>query len=463
MPAQSRAATLRRAARRRVGTGISGTGISGSRLAGSGAAGRLRAIARGTRPHRREAGRLAAWMGLPAMLSLLLVGISTCTRTPGIASSCGDTTSIPGLTKNEIRLGLVLPDSGVLAPGYRAVRAGVDARIGAVNAAGGINGRRISYTWRDDVGTAQGNLIAARDLVNGQGVFGLLEFTSAAAGSAPFLASRGIPVVGSATEDVWLRSPNMFGIVNSVGGAVDTYGRAVVARGGTRAYVVRTGMSSGVAGAADRIGQSLRAVGVDVVGDTPYLAGADNVSALAAQIVDSGADTVITMLASAALPALLDAIHQAGGEPDVVLALGGYDHDLLRTGATALAGTLVPISYRPFETGGPATERYLDAMRRYAPQLSDPRQEGSLVSYIDTDLFLRGLRAAGPCPTRASFVTALRSMTSYTADGLLGPTNVGTARAHPTTCVALLRVNATATAFDSEDRGLCGAELTPTL
>ncbi|MCM3883184.1 ABC transporter substrate-binding protein [Frankia sp. R82] len=365
--------------------------------------------------------------------------------------------------KNEIRLGLLLPDSGVLATGYQAVRAGVDARIGAVNAAGGINGRKISYTWRDDAGTAQGNLLGARDLVDGQGVFGLLEFTAAAAGGASFLAERGVPVAGFATEDVWLRNPNMFGVVNSVGGAVDTYGRAVTARGGTRAYVVRAGMSAGMSGTADRIGQGLRAAGVEVVGNSSYLAGADSATRLAEQIVASGADTVVTMLAPAALPALLEAIHQAGGEPDVVLALGGYDRTLLRTGAASVAGVVVPVSYRPLEAGGAPVERYLDAMRRYAPQLTEPRQDSALVSYIDTDLLLRGLRAAGPCPTRASVVTALRSLTAYTADGLLAPTNVGVARAHPTTCVALLRVNPTSTGFDAEDRNLCGRELTPTL
>ncbi|MCL9762611.1 ABC transporter substrate-binding protein [Frankia sp. AiPa1] len=365
------------------------------------------------------------------------------------------------MTRNEIRLGLLMPDSGVLAAGFQAARAGVDARIGAVNAAGGINGRKIVYSWRDDAGTAQGNLIGAHDLVDQQGVFGMLEFTPVASGGAAYLAEQGVPVVGLATEQVWTTNRNMFAVMNAAGTAVDTYGRAVAARGGGAAYLVRAGISAPVSGTADRVAQSLQAAGVRVVGNSPYLAGADSVTELARRIVDSGADAVVTMLAAPAMPALLAAIEAAGGEPDVVLAIGAYDRGLLRPGDPSLAGMLVPVSYRPFEVGGPPTVRYLDAMHRYAPQLADPDQESPLVSYIDADLFLRGLRAAGPCPTRGAFLAAMRGLTGYDADGLLGPTNVALAQAHPGACFGLLRVNAAGTAFDPDETNLCGRELTP--
>jgi ABC-type branched-subunit amino acid transport system substrate-binding protein len=366
---------------------------------------------------------------------------------------------MPGVTKNEIRLGLVYPDSGVIGTAFPAARAGFDARIGAVNAAGGIHGRKIVYEWRDDAGAPEKNLAGSRQLVEERGVFGLLEFTVAAEGGARFLADRGVPVVGMAAEGIWARYPNMYTSSNTIGAPVDTYGRIVAEHGGTSAFLLRTAMSAGITAAVFRIGQSLRSAGVQVVGSQAYTDGADSPASIARQIVASGADTVVTMLAPTSMPAVLRALREAGGRPTVVLSFSGYDRGLLRASGPDLAGVLLPVTYRPFEAGGTPTARYIDAMRRYAPQVADPAQQFGLMSYIDTDLFLRGLEAAGPCPTRASFVAGMRTLTHYDADGLIPPINVGAAQSHPTTCLAVMRVNAPGTAFQVDQNNVCGREI----
>jgi hypothetical protein len=43
----------------------------------------------------------------------------------------------------------------------------------------------------------------------------------------------------------------------------------------------------------------------------------------------------------------------------------------------------------------------------------------ALLSYIGTDIFLTGLLRGPDCPTRASYITTLRNVTDYNADGLL--------------------------------------------
>ncbi|WP_239381801.1 ABC transporter substrate-binding protein, partial [Frankia sp. CIT1] len=74
--------------------------------------------------------------------------------------------AVPGVTANEIKIGLLYPDTGPLAGGFHAFRAGVDARLGTVNAAGGVNGRTLSYSWRDDASDPATNLASARSLIN---------------------------------------------------------------------------------------------------------------------------------------------------------------------------------------------------------------------------------------------------------------------------------------------------------
>nr|WP_243407905.1 ABC transporter substrate-binding protein [Frankia canadensis] len=402
-------------------------------------------------------------LGVAAVLLAVFAGSGSGSEAAGARTSCGGAAGAPGVTAGEIRLGLLYPDSGMVAADFPAVRAGVDARIGAANAAGGVGGRRIAYDWRDDDGTPTANLLGSRELVERRGVFGLLEFTSAAAGGAGYLADRGVPVVGSAMEDVWARYPSMVSVAATTATPIDTYGRVVAERGGHSAVVVRTALSAGVAGAAARVGASLRAAGVGVAADLAYTPGADSPGDLARQVVATGADSVVTLLAPSALPALLRAIRDAGGQPGVVLALDGYDRGLLRAAGVDLAGMLVPVYYRPFEAGGPPTARYLDAMRRYAPQVDDPEQAASLIAYLSTDLFLRGLQAAGPCPTRAGFLAALRGLTRYDAGGLLPPIAVATAQSHPATCYTVLRVDPTGTAFGVDQHDVCARPVTPAL
>ncbi|WP_041939361.1 MULTISPECIES: ABC transporter substrate-binding protein [Frankia] len=399
-------------------------------------------------------------------MSTVLLGLvvgTGCSGTTSSAASCTGGRAAPGVTPDEVRVGLLYPDSGLLAGAFPGLRAGVDARLGEINAAGGINGRKVVYDWRDDAGTAQGNLNGARELVDQRGAFGLLEFTVAATGSAKYLADRGIPTVGLAAEDVWARYGNMFSFSNTLGAPIDTYGRFVHDRGGTSAFLLYSAMSAGVSGATLRVGQSLQALGVQVAGSHAYTPGADSVSDVARQIVDSGADTIVTMLTPTALPPVLRAVRDVGGSPKVVLSMSGYDHSLLRRHGPDLAGVYVPVFYRPFEAGGVPVAHYLDVMARYSPQTDDPEQEFGLIGYIDTDLLLRGLQASGPCPTRQSFVAGMRTLTRYDAGGLIQPTNIGATRGRPPTCFALMQVNPSGSAFSVAQDNLCGKALGPTL
>jgi hypothetical protein len=47
----------------------------------------------------------------------------------------------------------------------------------------------------------------------------------------------------------------------------------------------------------------------------------------------------------------------------------------------------------------------------------------SVMSWAATDLLVRGIRGAGPAPTRDSVIAALQAITDFDADGLLAPRN----------------------------------------
>ena len=58
--------------------------------------------------------------------------------------------SAVGVTDDSIKIGGTFPLTGVAAPGYSEIPTGAKAYFDFVNAAGGVNGRKIDFTVKDD-------------------------------------------------------------------------------------------------------------------------------------------------------------------------------------------------------------------------------------------------------------------------------------------------------------------------
>jgi hypothetical protein len=88
-------------------------------------------------------------------------------------------------------------------------------------------------------------------------------------------------------------------------------------------------------------------------------------------------------------------------------------------------------------------------MRKYSPHLDPAADQVALTGWIVTDMALAGLDRAGPCPTRAEFIAALRALDDYDADGLLAaPVDFEAGFGQLTTCYSFVRVTPDGTAFE---------------
>ncbi|MBO0772843.1 MAG: ABC transporter substrate-binding protein [Actinobacteria bacterium] len=65
-------------------------------------------------------------------------------------TSGGTTASAPGITAHQILIGSHQPLTGPAAPGYSEIAPAANAYFQYVNAHGGVNGRKIKYTYLDD-------------------------------------------------------------------------------------------------------------------------------------------------------------------------------------------------------------------------------------------------------------------------------------------------------------------------
>jgi branched-chain amino acid transport system substrate-binding protein len=133
-------------------------------------------------------------------------------------------------------------------------------------------------------------------------------------------------------------------------------------------------------------------------------------------------DSLVTGLDTYANIDLFQATDAAGLHFKVGMLPTGYDGRLAAADGKILAGAYVAIDWRPFELPVPAQQEFKQELAAVAP--SDYPGQLAMVGWLSADTFIRGLQAAGTaCPTRAAFISKLRQVKNYTADGLLPKTD----------------------------------------
>ncbi|MGF7234665.1 MAG: ABC transporter substrate-binding protein [Frankia sp.] len=413
-------------------------------------------------------------MDIPGKLSTRALALTTTTALAGtlLVSGCsgGGTTAgtaggatgrcpaVAGVSPHQVTYGLLYTATGPTGQSLGAYRAGIDARLGVANASGGVYGRTVSYTWADDGGQSRPNLAAAQQLVSSDKVFGIQEFSTTPIGSAAWLNREGVPVVGTSNDLVWTKYSNMFSysnLVTSNTDSISTWGDYAKSQGARKAVVLVSNLSEGSRLIGAELATSLRAAGIEPVAIDAEPNTYD-IQTVVRAIKNSGADLITGVVDPAEFIQI--AIATRSALPTIKIeSIVGYDRSLLAVGRQ-LAGMSVTSNYVPFELPIPAHQTFLNAMVQYSPQQQPAANEISLIGWVDADLMLRGLQAAGRCPTRQLFITNLRAVPNYNAGGLITPSvNLKATFGHLTACYAFIQVSSDGSRFvPVGDKPICG-------
>jgi branched-chain amino acid transport system substrate-binding protein len=361
--------------------------------------------------------------------------VAACTALAACSSAGSSSSSSPGSGNSTsgsktITIGFVTDLTGVASSGFLTSKLGIDAYLNRINAAGGVNGYKIKYVLADTGSTPTGALTAVQKLVQQNNVFAIVENSSDFFGAEPYALAQGIPVVGSAIDGPYWGDPKDTNLFASVGVVNEHYtsvapGQFMKSQGVTKCASLGYASSPSSALAAAGFIKSCEMVGLKSgYLNTAFPFGSTNVGPIALAMKAAGVDGLFLPTDPSTSFALIVALHLLGAKVKAALLPTGYGGDILASKAAVEAGQGIDFETigQPAEANTPATQQRAADLAKVGVTTDPTFAEQE--AYLTLTAFVAGLKAAGPSPTRQSFMQAMSKITNYDAGGLLAPEKI---------------------------------------
>jgi branched-chain amino acid transport system substrate-binding protein len=337
------------------------------------------------------------------------------------------TASAPGITPTTIKIGFITSQTGIAASSFKGGDAGARARVALQNAQGGINGRQIELVAVDD--GAIGPKAASQQLIEKEGVFGIVDISAFVVAAAPYMNEQKVPVVGGAFDGPeWGQAPytNMFTFAppsyTPMDGKYYTYdgiGKFLQSLGVTKLATLGYGISQSSTQNLKSALQAYKPLGITSCYENYSVAfGQASFTTEGLAVQRGGCNGVLSAMVDASDVGLSAALSQAGITAKAFYYTGFSQAVLDDSNArAALEGAYFPGTPNWAEPT-PGLQQMLNALKKYTPESKGIPNLGVTDGYFGVDVMIRGLEAAGQNPTRESFITNLRLVDSYDGHGL---------------------------------------------
>ena len=339
----------------------------------------------------------------------------------GCSSSGSNSSSGGGGGGNTTTIGLFGDFSGLSASGNKTSNIGVQAGVYEAS----LNGVKLKFVQADSQTSPSGALAAAQKLVEQDHVSAVIAVSSLTFLAADYLKKNNVPVVGVAEDGgEWVTDMNMF----STFGFLDPTkvsngaGNFFKMEGATNIGALGYGISQQSADAAQNIATSAKAAGLKVgYLNTKFDFGSTNVDPIAIAMTNAGVDGVSPETDPNTTFSLIQSLRQHGDNLKVAIVADGYGGDLSQAGPNAQQigqGVYFTLSFEPVEMQTTATKQFQAALTHVGAS-SEPTY-AEYGGYTSVALLTQALQQTGANPSSAKLISALSSISSFNAWGLLG-------------------------------------------
>jgi branched-chain amino acid transport system substrate-binding protein len=361
--------------------------------------------------------------------------------------SAGAASSVPGVTKTSVTVGSLATLSGELASDFAPMIPGEKAYFDLINSQGGVYGRKINYAYsEDDGGNPGGDATIARQLIFGDHVFAVTGVATAFFSPQAFALTK-TPTYGYNVSDNWNGSPYLFSAYGSVEDNFDgepDYGFAAKTLKAKSVAVVAYNIAESNAACNDAV-QGYQRFGIHVGYVDTNIAYGSSLTSDVQRMKAANVDFVLSCLDVTGNIAMTRAMDQYGIGNVNQLWLDGEDQSVVNQYSSIMQHVYFALQHVPLTSAMahpsefPGLALYIRTMNKYEPQYTG--EELALEGWLNAELFVDGLKGAGPNPTQAKVVAADNKLT-FTGDGITTPVvwKYAHTLATPPYCAAYVKV-----------------------
>ncbi len=341
---------------------------------------------------------------LRSSFARLLVALATAAGLPVLAA--------PGLTATEIVIGQDIDLTGTISARMKPLIIAADAYIERVNAAGGVHGRRIKVIRTDSANKPDRTKENVKALVEKNDVFAMwgISGTGNVAAALPYLAERGIPLVGttSGADSFYAKThPVLF---NTKAGYGDEIRR--MATHLKDSYTSRVGviyLDNGFGREALKSAEAaVKERGLEMAAIVKFKEDGSDIPQAVAEMIKARPVAVMLLTLAGPAPRLVDEYLKAGGRAQFfALSIVATDVLSAKIGDKARGIVVTQIMPYPWDRSQPIVKEYQELMAsKGVKEYSHSGVEGLVLART----LVEGLRGAGKDPTRRRLLDSLESM-----------------------------------------------------
>lgn len=379
------------------------------------------------------------------MFGSLLAAVSLVTTLTGLAaapSALAAPAAVPGVTANSITVGNVTVLTGPVPGLFAGALNGVKAYFAYINSQGGVNGRKLLIDSGDDGYQCSTNASVTQ---------GMIGKVYAFVGNFSVLDSCGVPILQKNPDVADISYP----LTDAAKGLANVYSFQPAPAGyqtGALKWVRQKYPTATKVGAIYTAAAStewneqlaaMKSVGFTLGYARPVQPTDTQFTSDIIRMKSSGVQMLWLTDADVEQNAqLLDAAHQQGWKPKVILLSTAYDANFFKlVNPAAAQGALLTQQFAMFQgedaKSTPEVALFLKYMTQVAPGFNPDLY--SMFSWSSAALFVQALKTMGKNPTQAGLISALKNIHNFTDNNMVPAADVG--RKKPVGCYMMGKVD----------------------
>jgi ABC-type branched-subunit amino acid transport system substrate-binding protein len=305
-------------------------------------------------------------------------------------------------------------------------KAGLEAALASINAAGGVKGRKLTLSVCDTHFTANGEVACARAIVAAKPAVSVAPFFVADGTGAPWpiMLKARIPAIGQqGGSPVEMNSPNVFPLGSAFMGPFVGMAEAIKRSGAKKIVIMRDDPNPAGPIISALITGGLKARGISEVKDVVGATASDPTFATAAaQATSGGTDGIVINGAPQNVASMVKALRAGGYNKTIAVPSLLFPAQVIAALGSAADGVIVDSALRfTTDTTNPGIAKYLADMKKYRPKAAI--NDASLQGWSAMQLFAKAAVGAKRF-TNVGLLAAFRAVARPINIGTAGPWSI---------------------------------------